>query len=675
MLQFRVLTSVLLLGCVSAFSAASIAEESPVTVYPAAFFAGAQPSSAFDMLAVLPGYELDEGDADVRGFAGAMGNVLIDGSRPAGKQESLESILRRIAANAVERIELIQVGATNVDMQGHRVLANIVRKHEAQTRAAIELASTFYERDFDAPRVAAELSRRSGKRAIELSAAVFDTVDDEHGIGRRPRIGADGTLLRDARYTQDEGESARQVAAVYENEMMQGQLRLNASLLDTEFGADIVQDLTFPVVSRSTVREFEDQREWELGASFERRLSSNRQLELFVLHRASSERGGEREIDDECMTLFREDADGSESIIRGVLRSQLGRVMLESGLEGALNVLDSRSSLDEDGIAASLPNGSARVEERRVEAFAGAKWPLSTTLRVEAGSRFEHSSLEQSGGGNRPGKSFFFPKPRVLLTWSPTPNDGLRLLLEREVGQLDFDDFVGSASLSSGTVSAGNPDLEPDRTWRIELAWERRFMEAGALIIAARHERIEDLVDRIPVVADEPFDAVGNIGDGARSEIELSLTLPLDRFGIRAGLFKTNALWRHSEATDPTTGRVRPISAEPAREASLHFSQQLARLRVRWGVDAVLASEVHEYYFDEIRSDRLGARLDVFAQYDPTPVWHIRLFANNLTDRSSVREREIYAGIRNAHALDYVETRTLAIGPYVGFSVRRDFGQ
>jgi hypothetical protein len=70
----------------------------PITVYPAAYFADAQPYSAFDMLARLPGFDFDGGDSDVRGFSGATGNVLIDGQRPTGKSESLEAILRRIPA-------------------------------------------------------------------------------------------------------------------------------------------------------------------------------------------------------------------------------------------------------------------------------------------------------------------------------------------------------------------------------------------------------------------------------------------------------------------------------------------------------------------------------------------------------------------------------------------------
>jgi outer membrane receptor protein involved in Fe transport len=223
-------------------------------------------------------------------------------------------------------------------------------------------------------------------------------------------------------------------------------------------------------------------------------------------------------------------------------------------------------------------------------------------------------------------------------------------------------------------VTAGNPDLEPDRTWRLEAAWERRLTTSGALLLAVRHERIEDLVDRIPVIADVPFDAVGNIGDGVRNEAEINLTLPLDRLGIRAGLLKAVALWRHSEATDPTTGERRPISADPSREATIHFSQQLSRMHVRWGVDATLASEQREHYFDEVRVEKLGTMVSAFAQYEPSALWSIRLFANNLTDRSAVRERAIYDGLRSSSPLLFVETRTLAIGPYYGISVRRTFG-
>jgi len=660
-----------------ALSSAALAGEdgasSSITVYPTQFFAAAQPSSSFDMLAVLPGYVFSESNSDVRGFSGAFGNVLIDGSRPTNKQESLESVLRRIPATAVDRIELIRAGAPGVDMQGQTVLANVVRRREAQTRGSVEAESGFYQRGFHAPRLAGEFSRRSERDLLEFSAAAYEVVDDEHGIGTRPRVAPDGTVLTESQYVQDEGEKIRELAGLYERTVASGTLRVSASLKTEKSGADISEHVTFPELSSSSVREYGDEDGAEFGVNWEQHLAGDRRLELLATHRVSGEHGGEIEMESDDVTLFMQDIDASESIVRGALRWNHGQVAIESGIEGALNVLQSHSSLEENGVAMPVPNGTTRVEEHRGELFAIAGWPLVHDWQLEAGSRFEYSRLDLSGDSNL-SKSFFFVKPRVLATWTISGNDRLRLLLEREVGQLDFEDFAGSASLSSSTVTAGNPDLEPERTWRVEAAWEHGFWESGVLVLAARHERIDELIDRIPIIADEPFDAVGNIGDGQRTEVEFNLTLPLDRIGIPAGLLRTRALWRQGSAIDPTTKESRQISEDLPREVDVQFSQQWPRARLRWGVELNLASAAREHYFDEVRIEELGTRLDLFAQYEPTPHWNVRVFANNLTDRSAVRERQIHDGIRGVAPLSYVETRTLRIGPWVGINVRRTFG-
>ena len=91
-------------------------------------------------------------------------------------------------------------------------------------------------------------------------------------------------------------------------------------------------------------------------------------------------------------------------------------------------------------------------------------------------------------------------------------------------------------------------------------------------------------------------------------------------------------------------------------------------------MDLTLASVAREHYFDEIRTERLGTQLDVFAQYEPTAAWYVTLFANNLTDRSAVRERQIHDGMRGVAPLSFIETRTLKIGPFYGIMLRRTFG-
>src|SRR5690242_19642076 len=81
-----------------------------VTSYPASFFDAAHPNTASDMMRYLPGFTLDTGNG-VRGYEGAAGNVLIDGQRPATKSDDLGSILSRILASQVERIDVIRGSA------------------------------------------------------------------------------------------------------------------------------------------------------------------------------------------------------------------------------------------------------------------------------------------------------------------------------------------------------------------------------------------------------------------------------------------------------------------------------------------------------------------------------------------------------------------------------------
>ena len=85
----------LLLAAASAVSSPVSAANPNVSSYPAAFFAASSPNNAMDMVSLLPGFVFD-GGGQVRGFAGAAGNVLIDGARPASKDDPLQLILQRI---------------------------------------------------------------------------------------------------------------------------------------------------------------------------------------------------------------------------------------------------------------------------------------------------------------------------------------------------------------------------------------------------------------------------------------------------------------------------------------------------------------------------------------------------------------------------------------------------
>src|SRR4051812_29414155 len=76
------------------------------TVYEAAFFAPFSPSNALEIVQRVPGFTLDAGDTEVRGFGQAAGNVVINGQRPSSKSDTLQTILARIPASRVARVEV-----------------------------------------------------------------------------------------------------------------------------------------------------------------------------------------------------------------------------------------------------------------------------------------------------------------------------------------------------------------------------------------------------------------------------------------------------------------------------------------------------------------------------------------------------------------------------------------
>ncbi|MFD0849087.1 TonB-dependent receptor domain-containing protein [Sphingosinicella xenopeptidilytica] len=645
---------------------------SSVTAFEPDYFASAQPVSALDIVKLVPGFRLEEGDSELRGYSGAGGNVLVDGQRPTSKEDTLEDVLKRIPAGSVERIELIRSGA-GYDMQGYTLLANVVRSHTQSLSGRIEGTYANYRHGYDAPRLAGELRHVAGGHILDLSGAIYRDIDDEHGFGSRNRYAEDGTPVRLGVYGQPEGDNIREVLGSYQLPLAGGTARVNGLYKMKKMFANIGEEVIFPTPYDASGTERVNTESTEIGFHYDRAVGARSQIELLALRRTTGINGTDKSFAPSGDDVTRESSDASETILRGVLRRKAGNVSLEGGIEGALNILDSHSALEEDGVDIPLPAANVRIEEKRAEAFFTAAWHLSSALTVEAGSRYETSRLTQSGDSALR-KSLSFIKPRLLVRWAPSPQDEIRALFERSVGQLDFADFVSSASLTGGTVTAGNKDLEPDSLWRSELAWEHRIGK-GSVVVTARHEAISDVVDRIPVFTDEGvYDAVGNIGSGRRQEVQFDFNLPFDPLGLAGVTLQGSGLWRHSRVTDPVTGERRRISEDLPIEAKVSLTHDIARWHTRWGINYVHAEKETTFKIDEVEIDRVPDRVDAFIEYKPDAAWTLRAFAKNLTNSPVIRTRSLYTGLRGLSPIRHIERRELNSGPYVGFTIQRTFG-
>ncbi len=659
----------------------TVAAERGVTSYPAAFYVSAQPNTAYDMINRTPGFTLVTGGA-ARGFSDA-GDVLIDGARPSSKADDLQSILQRLPASQVERIDVIRGGAPGIDMQGLAVIANVVRRTGASSTGVVAVQDAWVTGDGrQSPRVRLEGSRRWDGRTLEASYVGASFLDDGAGDGVRVRRDGAGRVT-DSAVDQTEGDGIQHtLSSSYETPLAGGKLRVNGqALIQKYFYDDVVSPALDapPDSSLSRERDHQNREELELGGDYTRDFGSKLKSETVLLENVKGE---------DYLTLlnapahpetpadaerFREQHTQRETVGReNVTWTASRRLVVEGGAEFAYNDLLSHTRFVQDGAAQVVPGANVFVREYRGEAFAKATWTATRTLTAEAGFRLEVSDIGSTGDVVLD-KRLVYPKPRLQLTWSPTAADQFRLRLEQEVSQLDFNDFVAASSLSTGQILAGNPNLVPQQAKVAEIAYERRFWGSGDVTLTFRHSQLTDVIDRAPIFSqDGPFDAPANIGDGRKDELVLDVTLPLDPLGIKGGLLKPNLTVRDSEVTDPTTHASRPISGVRPYEGEVDFTQDLPRHNMQWGVMAFLGFSQRYYRFNQVETDTLHPLIGVFVDYRPRPDLDIKAAVDHLDTRYN-RRLTVTDGVRGVDPIVYAERRPLEQGPYVTVRVRKTF--
>lgn len=654
---------------------ASVATTSGVTVYPVAFFTPYQPTTALDMLGRLPGFTLDTGGG-VRGFGGAAGNVLIDGGRPTSKDDSLDEILKRIPASSIVRIELVRGGASGVDMQGKTVLANVVRRRDGKTTGVISVSGTRWYDGRIGRGLRAEISKTIGKTDIEGSLLMARFIDDGAGNGQRTERHGDGSVrdLFDERSTG--GGFEYKATGSVESRVWGGKLKVNGSLSTQPY--DYRQnDRPQSGPGQDRVEHYTEGRKTaEVGVHFDHALGAKASLETVLLQQLARHPVTDDYSAADDIEHFSIAKSTGESIVRTTVKLQPAKTFsVETGAEGDFNWLNAHTAYTVNGAVIAVPAANIRVTETRGEGFVTAAWSPWTTLSVETGLRVEASKITATGDvGNS--RALIYAKPRAVVTWSPNAANQVRVRLEREVDQLNFDDFAsGAAALGGGSAHAGNPNLVPAQSWVIEGAFEHRFWGSGDVTVTLRHAAQRDIIDRAPIfTADGVFDAPANIGAGRKDELIVSLTLPTDKLGLARGLITGTSTWRRSRVVDPTTGAARAISGLRPVDAELHFTQGFPQWKTSWGVDVIDQFRETNYRFNEIDTDQIKILVTPFVEYKPRADLTVRLNVENAGGRGVTHSRFIFTGPRNVAPLDFADIRTLHSGRGLYLRLRKTFG-
>ena len=565
-----------------------------VTAYPAAFFTEFRPVSALDMIGRIPGFQFDGGTFG-RGFAGTVGNILIDGERPPVRSDSLQSVLSRIPAAQVVRIDIVRAGAGGIDMQGKAVVANVIRRPDGGVSGSVSTTLQDDIRGQFQPNLNLQIRRQWDGRSLEGSLSAYQGSGEDSGL--RERRSPAGALLLLARSNGVFDFQGLSGTTVYEGPLAGGRLRLNG-LIDIS-GSDYEGgDLLIIPFGREDSLSDNTQTKGEIGVRWTRSLPLGMTLEVLGSQQLiDSENTGTYDTPDFTSATTSDERRG-ESIGSGSLKfasldTPWGAIDFEAGSEAAFNFVETGTAYRFDGSPLLLPGDDTRVEELRSESFVSGVWTPRENLSVTGALRYERSRITATGSAGEAETDLSFLKPRVNVAWTPAAGHQLAFKLERNVEQLSFGAFQASAAFSTGIFGRGNPDIRPAQAWLAQARYERVFGRQGSFVAELTHETLDDVLAQVVIFEAPPgsttprqYNVTRNVGSARRETAKFTGRLPLDDYGMTGGIASASLQLRQSEIVDPVTFLDRRLSGEQPLTVSLGLSQNLVGQRISWSVSA-----------------------------------------------------------------------------------------
>ncbi len=673
------------------------------TIYEASFFAQYAPRTAYDIAQHVPGFQLDlgstqsvNGSVDVRGFAGTAGNVVIDGSRPSTKSETLDTTLKRIPAQRVVRVELGPGDLYGSDYAGKSQVLNIVLSDAAGFDANVTANATRRYTGYVQPNLSGSALIRRGPSTLNLSAGTQNNKQFEEGTDTLVDT-ATGDLIEFRRkhnvyYNRDPFLSAAYALEHGPDDAYRINVRWQPSSFNL-YQRNLVTPADGAPHDDNLYQNYHDP-VFELGGDVTRPLAEGA-LKFVALatrrKRDDVDRSVVRNglIEDGATVIggFHQKIDASRNETIGRLswtRSSLLGFSFEAGAEASYNTLDDHTTLfafDENGgeVPIDLPISDATVKEKRGEAYVNVGRNLSDALRVDGGINFEFSHLTVGGDAKEDRKLKFF-KPNITLDWKAGGGWHALFSVRRTVAQLDFYDFISSADLSAQRVNGGNAQLQPQRTWEVRASVDHPVLGDGLLKLDLGHDQVSLLQDRIlicdPDHPDDPtlcFDAPGNIGTGRRDFAQLTLDIPLSTLwkGLR---IKGGATLQRTRVEDPINHQMRKWSGfYPAWQ----WNADVRRDSGKWsyGFSVNDAQRFTFYRTDEFDTNFNGGPYwTAFVEYRPWANTAITLDIDNMFETSGDRDRLRFFPNRATPDLVIDEFRERNRHKSFGITLKQSFG-
>lgn len=640
--------------------------------YAADWFRSFSPHTAMDMVERLPGFVLTENDGQVRGFAQAAGNLVINGQRPSTKNETLSTQLTRIPADRVEYLEVVAGETLGGEFRGMAQVANVVLRDASSSTTNLQSRLERATTDTLGTDLTLSHLRRSGDTTLSGSIQFREHPYPDQGTDsfrsapgsdllefrakqndwRQRRLALAGSWERSRGERDNErlnlsydrqADTLRQLSSVSDgrNALRSDTIYLGPRNLNMEIGGDFTRPFgasTLKLVALKSRHEFTTD---DLVASY---LPGR-------VEPAGLSGGGGQQVANRS----------GETVLRASWTQPRRQWTIEYGAEAAYNHLQSDLqvySLNADGSRDNIavPGAAVTVAEQRAELSVSGGRELPASWRLDLGLAAEFSRLSVRGD-SAADRSLQYLKPNIAAGWHQG-DWRLHLSVARSVAQLNFNDFASFAEISNDRITAGNSDLVPQQEWQFESSLERGFGDTAKVNLVLSAARVSQLQDRVPLAGG--FDGPGNLGSGQRYGAELTLDTALDRLHIANARLRFNAYRQYSSVRDPYTATDRPFGNELPWHMTASFRQNFPAHRLAWGLSARYNGPFTSYLRNEIDEFRTESPfIDGFVEFRNSDRLTTELGVENMLDTAQRRYRIFYAPDRfvTAPAADELRLR------------------
>lgn len=673
-----------LLGTTLAAAQESNSENSTI-VYEANFFEQYTPISANDMITRIPGVNL-RNNSGGRGL-GSGGDLLINGKRIAGKDNSANDQLSRIAADQVDRIEIIRGSSAELDVRGASQVVNIVLK-EAFSRSSLsaEVNMDYHRDDTIDPGASIAYGGQTGNLnflfGVKLDPRYNGYNREEYNYS--PDMALTDVVKESNFRDQDAIETSMNLGYDFERDRIQ----LNGSYSDASHPSEVDRDsysgsnLTTPYSSTLEATDNE-QSNWEIGGNYEHNFADSSRFQFLFI----SNEGIRNSTRDRFTTTGLSTTDSARDKTQFLqsnrrTRERIGQASyswniaeghdMQLGLERAQTILDTELYLGSSSVSGapssshgdlppvlSASNPGSTVEEMRYESFAVHNWTLNDKMTLESTLLYEASAIEQSGTAKR-SRDFGFLRPKVDYRYDLTPSVQLRATVERAVSQLSFGSFTASTNNSDTTkdTNAGNPDLVQEKELRYELGMQYRLPNDGGVINSRLFYRdIDDVIAKINVSSDPAIttSTTGNLGNGKRYGLYIDSSTRLGFLGLPDALVTSSVNIFDSSIYDPILGTDRRFNGRG--NYSLGFSHDIPEFGLNYGFrfHQDFTGGEKEVDVDTIEQYIRGPQLQLFISKVAFENVTFRLESMNTLGSEFCRDRFRYDGLVSAGRLTEIE--------------------